>query len=1073
MDFIGLKTTDSVGLLLRFFASTEVDHLARYRRRFFFATMACFLSLCSSIPSFAQVGSTVPRDSYYLAKRDLYAGQFLRAERGFTRSLNSAVKFGNRRWIDSICSYSMLGEIYYRQGKLAASLQSHELALGVFLTNQDWLVRLRYPQIVQSADRIQARIGWGQRPTLMGSFPDSMGSQEGNDIQAAFQFGGALNAPNIRSVDAVEVAYCLANSLRRRSHLLGDACSVSPMSPQLTAAISRTNPPGKHWVNAWIEVLFGLGKMNENLHKQAVGHLATGILAGNFDHPLTGIALLEIGRFHLKREQYLEAVAQLHQASLAAARFRQADIVEEAMKLMTDAYLAGGLKGPFPAIANCLPYARREEFGRLMIAVQLAQAEILYYQGNPLAVQRLNEARAIMSRSDQLPTDLGKRLNYISALTLYSTGQRAAATKALQVAVASEQQTSLRQFHLAAIENLRAGGRRVISPRDVELLYSRNLSEPRDRDWRNEPLETLSWLLFNHEASMSRWFELLIDIREEEKAVAVAEQLKRHRFYAALPLGGRLLSLRWLTEGDGVMLGKRSLKLQKELKTRFPRLDQLSRQSMADRAQLLQLPLLPTEDEDRKLQRKLFDQLREASMQQETMSREIALRREPTPLVFPPQPSLEAIQSAVKDDQAVLMFVTTSQGWHAWFIREGETDYWPIRKPKAVRGEIQELLRNIGNYKRDATITVESLQKEDWKKNGKQLWKLLIGKLPSNGWDGLEELVIIPDGPLWYLPFELLRVPGDQIPDDDEESSLISLTRIRYAPLASLSVGDRRGLNQETRTCLVGGQLFPGESSMYAMDMLTKLKTQLPDLEIVSKSKTPPISSGYFGTLLNRMIVWGDLRVGSNPFGWTPAYYDRKSTKHTQLGDWMEYPWGAPDQVILPGYHTAAEIGMGRKSTGNEVFLSVCGLMATGTRTALLSRWRTGGQMPALLIGEFAHEMTKVPVSKAWREATEIARGQQLTVDKEPRLRGDEEQVSADHPFFWAGYMLIDTGGEPKATPQTENVDPEEKKEAPAGEDGDDPGNEVEAPEAGGEKLQVEEKEAKGEEPPPPPVPNR
>ncbi len=38
---------------------------------------------------------------------------------------------------------------------------------------------------------------------------------------------------------------------------------------------------------------------------------------------------------------------------------------------------------------------------------------------------------------------------------------------------------------------------------------------------------------------------------------------------------------------------------------------------------------------------------------------------------------------------------------------------------------------------------------------------------------------------------------------------------------------------------------------------------------------------------------------------------------------------------------------------GDEVFLAVCGLMANGARTILLSRWRTGGQTSVDLVREF------------------------------------------------------------------------------------------------------------------------
>jgi hypothetical protein len=45
-----------------------------------------------------------------------------------------------------------------------------------------------------------------------------------------------------------------------------------------------------------------------------------------------------------------------------------------------------------------------------------------------------------------------------------------------------------------------------------------------------------------------------------------------------------------------------------------------------------------------------------------------------------------------------------------------------------------------------------------------------------------------------------------------------------------------------------------------------------------------------------------------------------------------------------------------------------------------------------------------------------LVRVEQLQPAAEPRLQGGEfdESISADHPFFWAGYMLVDTGSLPE-----------------------------------------------------------
>ena len=100
---------------------------------------------------------------------------------------------------------------------------------------------------------------------------------------------------------------------------------------------------------------------------------------------------------------------------------------------------------------------------------------------------------------------------------------------------------------------------------------------------------------------------------------------------------------------------------------------------------------------------------------------------------------------------------------------------------------------------------------------------------------------------------------------------------------------------------------------------------------------------------------------------------------------------------------------------GNEIFLSVCGLMSSGTRTLLLSRWRTGGKTSFDLIREFVQELPHTTPAKAWQRSIFLTVASRIDPEAEPRIKRtpDGEAPRAKHPFFWAGYMLVDSG-EPK-----------------------------------------------------------
>ena len=1012
----------------------------------------------------AQIGNRVPREIFYQAKAAYYGGEYRDAERGFERALKSGTRIGQARWIDSICAYSMLGELYYRGGNLSAALKSHELAINVHLANRGWMGRIRYPQIKPSNDLIQSRIGWGQRATIMGELPDSMSSMEGTtNLATPFEVGGVVNPAHMRAVDAVEVTRCLAVSLRRRAELLGPTAGLATFSAEISNSFAEILPPGGQWVTDWVETLYGLALLGTGRKKEAAAHLATGRITGNFDHPLTGIALLELGKYYLDNADYAQALTQFHQASIAAARYEQADVIEEAFRYMTDAFLANEGRGVLPSIGPAVAYAERQRFYRLSASLRLGAAEVAVYANDPdSAAALLTQARVIMTRRRLLATDLGSRLTYLEALTQFRSGQTRAANTSMQAALSWMQRGSLRRFHLTLADALyRAGRRASISQREAEKLYSIVLREPRDGDWRTEPLETISMMLSGHTTAIERWFELLVDLKEPEKAVRVAEYLRRHRFYSSLPFGGRILSLRWNLEGGPAMLGRAGMQRQAELRDKYPRLAKLSRRSEQIRLILRKENLVIDDVDKRKTQIRLLDELATNSASMENIIREISLRREPAPLVFPPQPSLKAIQAGMQKNQAVLMLVTTGKGWHAWFIRKDMEEYWPIRKPSLVRRSMSGLLKSIGNRGKNTALDLEDLD-DSWKQPAKAVWKSLIGKLPSNGWDGLEELVIVPDGVLWYLPFEVLQIPAEQLEGRDEDASLLSMVRVRYSPVASLSVGDRRGRIAAPKSIVVGGQLYPRESSSFALEMLTKLKEGDPNLEVISRQK-PPRTSRYTAGVVDRMIVWNDVDVKSNaPYGWSPAQYDR-GQKNSKLADWIAYPWGAPDQILLPGYHTAAEGNLNSRATGQEIFLAACGLMANGTRTALLSRWRTGGKAPAVLVREMIAGLPDSSASEAWQTAVELTRIESIDAKTEPRIRhgNDEIELKAEHPFFWAGYMLLDTGSEPSVNPDAD------KPADPPKDIANQVGNEAEGNEAGGNEAGGNDAEAPPEVPAP------
>ncbi len=86
--------------------------------------------------------------------------------------------------------------------------------------------------------------------------------------------------------------------------------------------------------------------------------------------------------------------------------------------------------------------------------------------------------------------------------------------------------------------------------------------------------------------------------------------------------------------------------------------------------------------------------------------------------------------------------------------------------------------------------------------------------------------------------------------------------------------------------------------------------------------------------------------------------------------------------------------------------------MASGTKTILLSRWRTGGQSSFEIVREFAQELPHTSPADAWQRAVLVTADTRLDPAAEPPrpARRSRSPPKGVHPFFWAGYMLVDSG---------------------------------------------------------------
>jgi len=998
-----------------------VRHVGRFLVRLAaLAVLAMLAGPACSVARAQQLVRTIPSDEHYDSFTAFLDGNYVTAGRYFAST--SRIKSTAGVWIDSIPYHAMIGECKYQMGDLAGALEQYSAALQVAVSYADWLMYLDLVRpVAPSTTQVRNPPTWGTptRVIRVAQVPDRVGIRTGNtqdENQRVLQEGGVISQQVSVMVYANEIARCTVLALRRRAEILGPTGEHDALTNQLVTVLQRRlAPTANHWTQSWISLELGLALAAKGKPAEAAAELTKSLLMGGMDHPLTPTALLELGKLAFQAGDFPAAGTYFMEATYSGALqvvndYTQYDVMAEAFRWAMVTHLVSGKREFFTPLTMAVDWARRSRIPVLEASILLVAAENSAAIGDaPSAAALTTRAAVVMRNRECLKGELGARFQYATGHMCYLQGDVKRGATALNLALSyARAGGSRRLFQIILVDRLFTGG--SITTRQADLLYAKVLRDPTPLDWAADPLETIAVLKSEHEAAYEHWMLLALDRKEKDVALRISDALRRHRFYTTLPLGGRVLNLRWTLEAPQETLTQTALLHRQELLNRYPEYGQLTQESHKVRAELAALPAAPENEDQRQRQTELQTQLMNIGRAQEQMLWSIGLGRERGEFVFPPTTDVTVVQQQMQPRQRVLGFISISTATYAFMLGKETYSAWAIEKPTKITEDVRSLLRGLGQYDRNQPVGSKELSSVAWKEAGAAILQQLTGNAPPDAWDEFDELIIVPDRFTWYIPFEAL-----QIQKGDEKVALIDKVRIRYVPTISLAVPDKSPRKRQTRTAVVTGEVFPKSDETASIDVATQLHEADPNVFAVSYKPVPPPL--LLPKLVDRLVVLNDLDNDTKrPYDWAPLA-SQKGKAAATLEQWMVSPWGGPDQVILPGFHTLAESGLKRAGRGDELFLTVCGMMASGSRTILLSRWRDGGRTSHDLVREFVRELPHRPASEAWQRSVQLARESELDFDREPRVKAPatESTFKAEHPFFWSGYLLVDTGVQPIA----------------------------------------------------------
>jgi CHAT domain-containing protein len=729
-------------------------------------------------------------------------------------------------------------------------------------------------------------------------------------------------------------------------------------------------------------------------------------VAGEVDHPITGLALLQLGKISLDAGKLEEAGRFFEEATYTAAEHGDLTVLEEAFRYGSIVHAMTRPKNGLAMLEPATVWAARKGGRELHASLLIQAAESAANIGQTKqAAALLAQAKSSIGRRIMSGCEIGARLNHITALVQYQLGAVAAGDEALQSALKIHKSHCPWLFQLALTSTQLA--KNGLSTRDARTIFERLCDDPTPTDWVGRPLDCLAVLSTPHHTAFEQWFEAAV-ARDFEAALEIAELARRHRFYSALPFGGRLLALRWLLEAPPSALDDEARLQRQDLESRYPAYVDLAKRAAKLRDELANLPLVPDKDnsEQFKKQGELFEELTKVAVAQEMILREVAVRREPANFVFPPVRKTKEVQASLPDGTVLLNVFATNRAVYASLLAKTRYANWKVDRPDVLEKKIVALLRAMGNYDANRELPQTQFADTAWQQPARECIDALLKGSKVNFAQKFNELVVVPDGALWYLPFEAVHVG-----EGKNTMPLISKTRVRYAPTMGLAITDRTGRVESPEIGVVVAAKPARDDSETTRDFVAKLQAALPKTAVLDGGLAG--ASPLYGSLLDGLVVLDDLANASqSPFEWSPIPLDRQKSAGS-LANWFALPWKTTDTIVLAGFHSPCENGLkDGAANGQELFLASCGLMATGARTVVLTRWRTGGQSSRDLVRQFVQELPFSTAAEAWQRAVQLTSASPLDAALEPRVRSvpNGPAIDGGHPFFWAGYMVFDAG---------------------------------------------------------------
>lgn len=925
-----------------------------------------------------------PPQSYYLALDVYRSGDLPNAVDAFESALRGSRRNVNGRMIDAIPALAMLGECYWHLGNVPASRDYADQVFQIAIQYQGWLGQVDWNSAVQNGvQRTRPNWLWPEaaavnRIPINDRLMFLSGRQLTEQVLAA---GGVIEEPNLRPMDIVEIMRGVAIASYRRRIIMGPLAEDDSLANGLVNAIKFPAGLNIPVARSMIGSMRTAGYFSEHDEKRVIEEAARSATPGGV-HPLSAIAMQCQASTMAASANPNDVLKIAANVANAAAALEQPEWIGEAMQLAAgcaDQTSAAAVAKMSTVAAGSV--SRQSRLATLHCLVAAADAAVTAgdIEG---AASLLGQAQSLSSRRDVVQPRLEAYGTYVAARIAAARGS---SLMPGQVTDLDKALAGIETFTLKHSDRKRA---LVSTPRVYQLgLIGQALSgsvgansgerwlkaycdEPTIDVWRRDPVDALSGVIVDRSAAQAARVNLAATGGYAERFLQASDAMLAARFVDHQPIGGRIAQARAIARNDDQTIAPEIAAIRKA-----------AGPLMAD------------------LRAGAINQAEPNAIAVETLEAKavaLALGRVALPQLAMPLLNDKLPVASLPARTGLLTFTYVGNRLYGTLSADGKVVMWNVAGANRISADIGRLLMAIGVGKTRGKRLPEN---DEWKTIAVSIRQKLLPDDQAISADRFDHLIVVPDGPLWYLPMELL-------PIGEADSALMSDSiAFRYAPTPGLALKAAAMPPTSRVVGITTDQFFAPRDAELNESIVQSIIDVIA--EPLRLPETLDVPTGLLGGRVGHLVIAAARPINpANPLAMSLAPYDQASP-YSSLAAWQRFPASVPRSVVLSGLRTPADAG--QIGTGNEIFTALCGLHVAGVRSVLLSRWAVGGESSAMLLREFLQELPFTGMNQSWVRARTVLRQHELDPAAEPLLtkaEHDREGITGDQPLFWSGYLI-------------------------------------------------------------------